>query len=228
MTRGNHPKKVEKTMTRGTPAPKMEMKRREPPRKSLQKLGVERHSTKSLWKPDMPMRAYKLALLGMTNKEMAQVLGITIKTFESWIIKVPEFYKAITAGRTEADTEVAASLYKAATGFEYDEKRWERRPVINPQTGEKEYQMVLVETTRKMVNPNPTSMIFWLKNRTRHLEQAWNDVHRLEHTGKGGVPLEKMEEVLKKAGDMTTEELTLLNSLSKKLLSGQTKTQGQA
>lgn len=61
-------------------------------------------------------RAYKLALLGMTDVEMAEQFEITIKAFEGWKLKHPEFKGALIDGREEADASVAQSLYRRAVG----------------------------------------------------------------------------------------------------------------
>lgn len=191
---------------------KPKMKRGKTPharRKSLQKVGVSTHSTKTKWTPDMPERVYRLALLGCTDNEMAKILGISPDTITSWKMKVPEFLDAIRCGRGEADSKVAHSMYKAACGYEFEEKKYYRT---------KKGTMVLSEKTVKHVQPNTTAQIFWLKNRTRHLENNWTDVSRMEHTGKDGIPLQDLTKKQEETAQLTTEELTLLNSISGKLL----------
>lgn len=58
--------------------------------------------------------ANRFALLGMTHKEMAECFEIRESTFYNWFNKYPEFKEAIKQGGREANSRVAASLYKRA------------------------------------------------------------------------------------------------------------------
>ena len=69
------------------------------------------------------------------------------------------------------------SLYKRATGYTYDAVK-----IFMPAGAKAPIYAPFVEH----VPPDPTSMIFWLKNRDR---ENWRDKHDHEHTGKDGAPL---------------------------------------
>ena len=56
----------------------------------------------------------KLALLGSTDAEMADSLGIALSTFYVWKKQFAEFADAIKAGKEMANADVAESLYKKA------------------------------------------------------------------------------------------------------------------
>ncbi len=98
-------------------------------------------------------------MLGLTNEEIAECLDVSLNTFYEWKQDHEEFSESLKAGKEIADSEVVKSLYKRANGFEKDDKYFP---------------------------PDPTSMIFWLKNRRRN---QWRDKHELEHTGAGGESL---------------------------------------
>lgn len=70
----------------------------------------------SLYDPSMNDQVRKLALLGLTDEEMAEFFGITRQTFDNWKKVHPAFFAALCEGKTVADAEVADSLYRRATG----------------------------------------------------------------------------------------------------------------
>ncbi|OQK17250.1 hypothetical protein AU255_04990 [Methyloprofundus sedimenti] len=78
------------------------------------KNGVGRPAIK--FKPEYSEQAKKLALLGLVDKEIAPVFGISLRTLNKWKIKYPEFMQSIKDGKLQADSEVALSLYKSAIG----------------------------------------------------------------------------------------------------------------
>jgi len=118
-------------------------------------------------------QAYKLCLLGSTDKQLADFFDVSEQTINAWKQKHPEFLESLKAGKEIADAKVGESLFQRATGYQCPEDR------IFYNNGE-----VTVVPTTKHYPPDPTSMIFWLKNRQR---DKWND--RKEHTGPGGKPL---------------------------------------
>ena len=62
---------------------------------------------------DYPMQAYKLCLLGATNKELAAYFGVSLTTITAWKKTYPAFEDALNRGKKAADMEVAHSLYQA-------------------------------------------------------------------------------------------------------------------
>jgi hypothetical protein len=74
----------------------------------------------------------RLCLLGLTDDELADFLGISRTTFYDWKSKHAEFLDAIWTGKQGADALVAESLYKSAkSGDTGASKHWlnNRRPV---------------------------------------------------------------------------------------------------
>ena len=132
---------------------------------------LKKRGRKSLYDPAIhPKKAGDLALMGKTNKEIADALGVNEDTFHQWRKQFPEFADAIKRNKDQADSVVVASLYQRATGYEYEEKR-----VTISQYGNEE-----VTTITKHVAPDVTAQIFWLKNRQ---PKDWRDKQNVEHSG---------------------------------------------
>lgn len=123
--------------------------------------------------------AYRLALLGATDKEMASFWEITEQTLNNWKTTHPSFFESLTRGKVEADTEVAQSLFKRANG--YVNKNAVK--IFMPAGAESPVYAPFTEH----YPPDVTAAIFWLKNRQR---TKWRDRIDNEHTGKDGGPIE--------------------------------------
>jgi hypothetical protein len=117
----------------------------------------------SSYRTQHDLMAYRLSLLGQTKEEIAKTLGISIPTLVKWCKKHPTFEEAILLGRDTADAAVADSLYRRATGYEFNTVKI----VVDPKTG-----MTTMVPYTEHVPPDPASMIFWLKNRQR---DRWRD-----------------------------------------------------
>src|SRR5712692_10506301 len=71
----------------------------------------------TIYRPELATLARKLALLGATDQEMADALGIDQGTLDRWKMRHKEFSIAIQHGKIRADAEVAQSLYNRARGM---------------------------------------------------------------------------------------------------------------
>ena len=83
------------------------------------------------YKPEYAELAFRYALLGMTNEEMAVSFDVSGATLANWANEFPEFLDARARGRDEADGAVVASLYKRALGGDTQAATWwlkNRRP----------------------------------------------------------------------------------------------------
>ena len=109
---------------------------------------------------------YKLCLLGATDKEIASILDISEATLYKWKLKHPKFVEAIKEGKEKADAEIANKLYHRAKGYSHPDVH------ISNYMGD-----ITITPLTKHYPPDPTSMIFWLKNRQPRL---WRDKQEID------------------------------------------------
>lgn len=131
-----------------------------------------------------------LARDGLTDEQIANNIGIRRETLYAWKNKFPNISNALKRGKEVVDREVENALFKSALGYEYEELTRE----VN--------ENGLLKTTKvvtKQVAPNPTSAIFWLKNRKPN---EWRDKKETELSG--GVNVNNPFK------DLTTDELRKL------------------
>jgi hypothetical protein len=91
---------------------------------------------------------------GATDVEVADLLLIDVRTLYRWKADYPEFCQALKLGKKPTDDRVERSLLARSVGYEVDETDIR---VINGK--------IVKTVVRKHYPPDPTSMIFWLKNR---------------------------------------------------------------
>ncbi len=91
---------------------------------------------------------------GLTDEQIAHNCGITCKTLYEWKNRYGEICEALKKGKEVIDLEVENALLKSALGFTYDEVMTEESD-----------DGIKKRVTTKMVLPNVTAQIFWLKNR---------------------------------------------------------------
>ncbi len=101
----------------------------------------------------------KIMQFGLTDKNLAFVLGISEDTITRWKKDDPDFLSVLKQAKETSDAKVVRSLYERASGYEH------------PDVHISNYQGVITKTEIiKRYPPDATSMIFWLKNR-----QGWVD-----------------------------------------------------
>lgn len=108
--------------------------------------------------PDIIRKAEKLAMLGLTDKQMAAALDICERTLNGWKKEHPEFLQSLKAGKDMADAEVAASLFQRACGYSH-------KAVKMFVAGGK----VIAQEYIEHYPPDTVACIFWLKNRQPEL-----------------------------------------------------------
>jgi hypothetical protein len=115
-----------------------------------------------------------LVAQGKTDAQMAKFFGVNVDTWHEWKKVHPSFSDALKDWKVEADVKVEASLYDRARGYSHPEEK-----IFCNAAGE----VTRVETV-KHYPPDPTSMIFWLKNRQ---PEKWRDRQDIDVTS-GGNP----------------------------------------
>lgn len=126
---------------------------------------------------------------GLTDEQIAENAGIGSRTLYEWKQKYPQISQSLKRGKEVVDIEVENALLKRALGFECEEVKEEY------EFGELSKKTV----TKKMVVPDTTAQIFWLKNRR---PDRWRDKQDMELSG-------EVKSANPYAG-LTTEELKKL------------------
>jgi len=119
----------------------------------------------SKYQPGFAKIAEKLCQLGGTDRDVAEALNVSEATVNNWKREFPEFMESLKTGKAVSDAEVEKSLYKRAIGYEVVETT-----VVKFKTGTR------VKTVTRHIPPDPTSCIFWLKNR---MPDKWRDRQEL-------------------------------------------------
>lgn len=121
---------------------------------------------------------------GLTDADICNNLDVGKDAFIEYKKLYPELVDALKTSKEEADIIVENSLYKRATGYEYEEVTQE--PLYNLATGEPLLnedgtpKIAVTKIVRKQVAPDTTAQIFWLKNRKK---VEWRDKQDIEHSG---------------------------------------------
>lgn len=121
------------------------------------------------YKPEYNVQVKVLTEKGFTDKEIAKVFSVKEQTINNWKIAYPLFFESLKAGKVIADQKVVQSLYERALGYSHPEVH-----ITNYQGKITKTQII------KHYPPDPTSMIFWLKNR---VPDEWRDKQSIEHSG---------------------------------------------
>jgi transcriptional regulator with XRE-family HTH domain len=106
---------------------------------------------------------------GYTNREIAMKLGVHESTIYNWMKDHASFFESLKGFREFADSEVEASLYQRAKGYKVKEVK-----LFQDKRGN-----IIEHEILKAYPPDPTSMIFWLKNRK---PSEWRDKQEIEQT----------------------------------------------
>lgn len=150
----------------------------------------------SSYTDEHPDQAYKLALLGATDEEMADFFEISRDTIYEWKNVHPEFSDAITRGKVSADANVAERMYNRALGYSHEAVKIfpgnaESGPVYAPYT--------------EHYPPDTQAASLWLRNRQ---PAKWRDKQEHEHTGAGG------KDLIPSEADPSKVALAILNILN--------------
>ncbi len=99
-------------------------------------------------------KAKRLATKGLTDKAIAEFFNVSERTLNNWKKQFPLFFQSLKNGKAMTDAGVEASLYQRATGYSV--------PDVHISSFEGD---ITITPIIKHYPPDPTSCIFWLKNR---------------------------------------------------------------
>jgi len=103
---------------------------------------------------------------GLSNDQIAHNIGVAVSTFYVWKLESPELSEAIKKSKEVVDREVENAMHKSALGYFVEEIK---ETIEKDELGKDRKR---VERNKKWIAPNPTSQIFWLKNRK---PKEWRD-----------------------------------------------------
>ena len=93
----------------------------------------------------------RLARVGLTNAEIAEVVEVTREVFESHVVRDEALLDALIEGRANPNRMVVASLFKRAVGYQYEQVTEEDgRPI---------------KKVIKHVVPDVAAMNLWLRHK---------------------------------------------------------------
>ena len=140
-----------------------------------------RRGRPSKYKDHFPEQARKLCLLGAKDSDLAKFFEITESTLNEWKKIHPELSESLKAGKELADAVIADSLFQRAKGYSHPDVH-----VSNFQG------LITITPLVKHHPPDPTSMIFWLKNRRPDL---WREKPEPDPSGDAPTPVKVTVEV---------------------------------
>ena len=114
-------------------------------------------------------RAHDYALLGASDEEIADMIGVHRETFVTWAVEKPSLSKALARARYEAPARIVKSLHRAANGYKHRETK------LNVVNGKLEKTDVT-----KAYPPNVQAATLILANRA---SKHWKDTKTVEHAG---------------------------------------------
>ncbi len=124
------------------------------------------------YKQEYAEQAYKLCLLGATDKEMANFFGVSEQTLNAWKKAHAAFLESITRGKMLADAEVAEKLFHRAKGYSHEAVK-----IFNHQGVE------MVVPYVEHYPPDTQAASLWLRNRQ---PAKWRDKQEIDHTSSDG------------------------------------------
>src|SRR6266851_3342639 len=130
-----------------------------------------RSGAPTLYRPELTDLARRLALLGATDQEMADALGIDQITLDRWKARHTEFGIAIEHGKIRADAEIAESLFNRARGMSV--------PAVKIFQGTPEGGPVIVPHEEHLP-PDVGAAKLWLSRRRPDL---WRERQQVDVTG---------------------------------------------
>ncbi len=120
------------------------------------------------WDDAFVHTAEKAALLGATDREIAEILGVSERTLNYWKKDHAELVAALSVGKEAADARVEQSLYRRALGYSHDAMKFH---LVDGEVVETPYT--------EHYAPDTTAAIFWLKNRK---PDDWREKSEVAHS----------------------------------------------
>lgn len=102
---------------------------------------------------------------GLTKEQVAENLGISVQSYDNYVKRYEDFADAVSEGAAELEMHIENALVKRALGYSYKEVTRERKLILNPETGEEEYKLVVTKSVTKHVTPDVGAQQYYLEHR---------------------------------------------------------------
>lgn len=102
---------------------------------------------------------------GLTKEQICENLNISTQSYDNYMKRYEEFAEAVDKGREPCEIHIENALVKRALGYSYKEVTRERKQVLNPETGEMEYKLVVTKSVTKHVIPDVGAQQYYLEHR---------------------------------------------------------------
>lgn len=136
----------------------------------------------SLYRPEYDEQAYKLCLLGATDKEIADFFDVDERTINNWKVEHPQFFQSVRAGKKVSDMEVASSLFQTTQDrIVKEQQAFKTKNVFYNEEGKRvEEERIEIVEVDKVIPADFRSQQFWLKNRKA---DSWRDKQDIDLKG---------------------------------------------
>lgn len=129
------------------------------------------------------MKLEDWARQGLTDEQIAEKMGISRTTLYNWCNKHIDILNTLKKGKDVIDVQVENALLKRALGY------------ITTETKVKKEMGKITEeiTITKEIPPDPTSAIFWLKNRR---PEQWREKREVEQSIKQNAEIDEFSKTI--------------------------------
>jgi len=117
----------------------------------------------TIFNEDIQEKILKMAETGLTDKQVAYIVGVTEQTINNWKLKHPAFFESLKIAKELSDLKVVNMLYRKASGG---------LTITEKHEGVDATGNIIDKTIVKELPPSDTAAIFWLKNRQ---PDKWRD-----------------------------------------------------
>lgn len=129
------------------------------------------------------MKLEDWARQGLTDEQIAENMGISRGTLYNWCNKHFDILNTLKKGKDVIDIQVENALLKRALGYTTTETKVK-----------KEFGEITEEITiTKEIPPDPTSAIFWLKNRR---PEQWREKREVEQSIKQNTEIDEFSKTI--------------------------------
>jgi len=132
---------------------------------------------------------------GLTEEQIAQNIGISVRTLSRWKLAHSPICQALKKSKDQADALVENALFKRAVGFRVPKKVTKKKEIVNA-AGKTIRTEIQTQESSVYYPPDPTSIAIWLNNR---LPQHWRQRREPSDIDSGDrldALLEKLDEAM--------------------------------